>query len=386
MSNSPLYNLKTGGVNYTKFKVANIKVRDFIRRVQVNETIDVGDDTIYTFADYIFNESKNEFPELPECFKDSNYPDRGYRGVIKELVQSINSIISNGRSINGIRQRTKKDNIGSVPFESWCRTKSMTPLILGDLKGHFKIGRTKIPLSDLIGIIDRRSFSIHRENNKYYLICPVSSKCLHTLKEGVRNSKNIVNEGKSCNENQVVTKHPLTVLDTGVRTFQTAYSIDHTVELGKEDLLQLHELLKRWDTEKSTKRKLKIRSRITHLVDELHWKTIGFLTRNYQTIVIPEFPVSQMVKGKKLARSTKRLMYTYKFYQFKQRLQNKCLEHGNKLMIVDESYTSKTCGACGCLHHKLGGNKVFECPSCGLVIDRDINGARNILIKTFLSD
>ena len=90
-----------------------------------------------------------------------------------------------------------------------------------------------------------------------------------------------------------------------------------------------------------------------------------------------------MVRGKTLNKMTKRLMYCFKFYQFKQKLQNKCNERNCNLMIVDESYTSKTCGNCGKLHNKLKGNKVFNCPSCKISIDRDINGARNILIKTF---
>jgi transposase len=41
----------------------------------------------------------------------------------------------------------------------------------------------------------------------------------------------------------------------------------------------------------------------------------------------------------------------------------------------------KTCGRCGHIHEKLGGNKRFKCPACGLEIDRDANGARNILLR-----
>jgi putative transposase len=52
-------------------------------------------------------------------------------------------------------------------------------------------------------------------------------------------------------------------------------------------------------------------------------------------------------------------------------------------MIVDESYTSKTCGKCGTLNENLKSKKVFKCNECDLLIDRDINGARNILIRTF---
>ena len=51
------------------------------------------------------------------------------------------------------------------------------------------------------------------------------------------------------------------------------------------------------------------------------------------------------------------------------------------MYVVTEEYTSKTCGACGHLHDKLGGNKRFRCPKCNALFDRDWNAARNILIK-----
>ena len=51
------------------------------------------------------------------------------------------------------------------------------------------------------------------------------------------------------------------------------------------------------------------------------------------------------------------------------------------VVLCNESYTSKTCGNCGHVHHRLGGNKVFKCPHCGIQISRDVNGARNILLR-----
>lgn len=47
----------------------------------------------------------------------------------------------------------------------------------------------------------------------------------------------------------------------------------------------------------------------------------------------------------------------------------------------NESYTSSTCTKCGHIHHKLGGSKIFTCPDCGHKILRDINGARNIMLR-----
>jgi putative transposase len=87
---------------------------------------------------------------------------------------------------------------------------------------------------------------------------------------------------------------------------------------------------------------------------------------------------------------TARAMATWSHYRFKQRLLHKSREHPDcRVYIVNESYTSKTCDRCGHIHSELGGggggSKVFKCPSCSWQIDRDINGARNILIR-FLSE
>ena len=52
-----------------------------------------------------------------------------------------------------------------------------------------------------------------------------------------------------------------------------------------------------------------------------------------------------------------------------------------KLYIVDESYTSKCCGVCGNIDKELGSKKVYKCKKCGVEMDRDASGARNILLK-----
>lgn len=68
----------------------------------------------------------------------------------------------------------------------------------------------------------------------------------------------------------------------------------------------------------------------------------------------------------------------------------KCIEKGVELYLVDESYTSLTCGMCGRVKQKseLGGSRVYKCPvekgGCGSILDRDVNGARNILIKNLV--
>ena len=84
---------------------------------------------------------------------------------------------------------------------------------------------------------------------------------------------------------------------------------------------------------------------------------------------------------RKINNNTVRTMLMLSHYSFKQKLQHKCNEYNKKLIICTEEYTSKTCGRCGELNDTLGSSKTFKCPSCKLIIDRDINGSRNILIK-----
>jgi putative transposase len=51
------------------------------------------------------------------------------------------------------------------------------------------------------------------------------------------------------------------------------------------------------------------------------------------------------------------------------------------IYIYYNGYTSKTCGCCGKINKSLGSKKTFACPNCKFTIDRDINGARNIMLK-----
>jgi putative transposase len=51
------------------------------------------------------------------------------------------------------------------------------------------------------------------------------------------------------------------------------------------------------------------------------------------------------------------------------------------LVAVDRFYpSSKTCSSCGSVKAKLDRSAiVFDCEHCGIVIDRDVNAAHNIV-------
>jgi len=132
----------------------------------------------------------------------------------------------------------------------------------------------------------------------------------------------------------------------------------------------------------------RLRLRIKNIVDEVHKKSVSWLTNHYSTIVIPKFGVSQMVmkidsrgKQRRIRRKTVRAMLTWSHYRFRHRLIYKSRVTNTHVVVCDEVYTSKTCGCCGHIHAKLGSSKLFKCPTCNFTIDRDLNGARNILLR-----
>ena len=128
-----------------------------------------------------------------------------------------------------------------------------------------------------------------------------------------------------------------------------------------------------------------LRTKIKNRVNDLHWKTINFLTNNFKTIILPTFEVQNMTqlttKGRKINNKTVRKMLLLSHYSFQEKLKYKIKMRKGLLLLVDEHYTSKTCGNCGNIDDNLGSKKVYKCSKCNAEIDRDINGARNILIK-----
>ncbi|TAG86519.1 MAG: transposase, partial [Oscillatoriales cyanobacterium] len=89
----------------------------------------------------------------------------------------------------------------------------------------------------------------------------------------------------------------------------------------------------------------RLKSKIQHLVKELHHKTAKFLVDNFDVILLPSFDSSQMVSKsrRKIRSKTVRQMLTLSHYQFKKHLEWKAWEEGKvALTSINEAYTSKT--------------------------------------------
>jgi len=107
------------------------------------------------------------------------------------------------------------------------------------------------------------------------------------------------------------------------------------------------------------------------------------MTKNYKFILIGNMSTKRIIsKNNSLDKMSKRIVNTYNLYKFRERLKYKCYITSTKYKCVDERYTSKMCSNCGNLHQNLGSNKVYNCENCKITLDRDLNGARCILLKS----
>jgi putative transposase len=186
-------------------------------------------------------------------------------------------------------------------------------------------------------------------------------------------------------------------LDPGNRAFLTGYDGENILEVGQGDIGRINRLCSHLDNllsraalsrskrqrHKMRKASLRMRERIRCLVKDLHNKVASVLIRNYKLIFLPTYSTSQMVikSARKLNRKSVRNMLTWSHAKFASHVEQMARRNGVLVIRCNESYTSKTCTNCGHIHTKLGGSKLFNCPSCGIRIKRDVNGARNIMLR-----
>ncbi len=114
--------------------------------------------------------------------------------------------------------------------------------------------------------------------------------------------------------------------------------------------------------------------------DEIHWKLANALLKNYDTVIIPEF--EEQKKCKTLRKSTNRQMFGISHSLFRNRLSHKADIQGKRVIVMTEEYTSKTCSQCG--HYNIPTDRQYYCSSCRLSIHRDINAAKNIMMKGYI--
>ena len=101
------------------------------------------------------------------------------------------------------------------------------------------------------------------------------------------------------------------------------------------------------------------------------------LVQDYDVIFMEDLSITELLKQQKV-KTIKRRVVESSLYTIRDMLTYKCKMYGKKLVLIDRYYpSSKICSECGYRHDPLD-LEIFRCPVCGLVIDRDLNAAKNI--------
>ena len=146
--------------------------------------------------------------------------------------------------------------------------------------------------------------------------------------------------------------------------------------------------LRRYRSYRRIKHKLaKERNRLHGFIEAAHYSAADFLLKDYDIIIAPILETGRLtaktsrVFGSKMARA----MYTWSHYLFRNRLKSAAARHaGRHVYETTEPGTSKTCTHCGFWKADLRlGDKCFDCPRCGVQVDRQLAGARNNFLAAY---
>ena len=137
-------------------------------------------------------------------------------------------------------------------------------------------------------------------------------------------------------------------------------------------------------TQKTSNNHQKLRVKIAKLNEKIkhqrEWyihHIVNQLLNENQVIVMEDLNVSGMMKNHKLAKS----IQDVSFCELKRILQYKASWNDKQVVFIDRFYpSSKLCSDCGYKNDLLQlSDREWVCPECGIIHDRDINAAKNIL-------
>lgn len=120
-----------------------------------------------------------------------------------------------------------------------------------------------------------------------------------------------------------------------------------------------------------------VHRKIARRRDDYNWKLARKVVSTANDIYVGNVSVRWLISGK-LARQASDISLS----SLKNKMSCLAASAGRHFEEIDEAYTSKTCSNCGHVKDKLKlSERTYECFSCGFVLDRDLNAARNICKK-----
>ena len=294
--------------------------------------------------------------------------------AVNDVCLAYKTAFSNLKNNNitkfNLNYRKKKDQNKSILLPlSFIKIKEnkiiIAPSFFKENK-YFTINKKTLKKNKSINI--NNDVRLKKKNNKYYLYIPIEISY-------TKNKNQIINY---CG------------IDPGLRTFMTTFGNNKCYEYkhNKQKLNKLNKELDSIKRSKSIKRKRKKafnkrESSKSNLIDENHWKIINHILYNNDIIFYGDIKSHNIVKHKKY-KHINRSFNDLKLYKFKERLLYKASTKNKHVIPVSEAYTSQTCSYCGKINNPKK-SEIYKCSDCNICIGRDINAAKNILMKGIIN-
>ncbi len=176
-------------------------------------------------------------------------------------------------------------------------------------------------------------------------------------------------------------------IDVGLAAYYTD-SEGNTVEnprhyrRAEKRLKRLHRQLSRKQKQSANRKKArktlaKAYLKVQRQREDFARKQANALVSSHDVIAYEDLKIRNMVRNRHLAKS----IHDAGWGTFLSWVKVYGAMHGIPVIAVAPQFTSQDCSACGTIVKKSLSMRTHICPSCGVVLDRDHNAARNILAK-----
>lgn len=173
---------------------------------------------------------------------------------------------------------------------------------------------------------------------------------------------------------------------TSIITTDTGEKVDPPKHLRKseEKLSREQRRLSRKVKGSNNRRKQKrivgrVHRKIRNQRTDFNHKLSRDLVNNNDLIAFEDLSIKNMTQNHRLAKS----ISDAGWYQLQRFTAYKAEEAGKYVVFVDPNGTSIECNVCGYRVEKTLTTRVHRCPECGLIEDRDVNAAKNILKRGY---
>ncbi len=174
-------------------------------------------------------------------------------------------------------------------------------------------------------------------------------------------------------------------IDVGIKEFAVfsngrAIANPHFFRADEKMLAKLQRKLSK--LAKGTSARRKARKPVARIHERIRWRRGDFahqhsrrIVNQYQVIAVEDIHVNRLLHNHCLAKSIADAAWS----QFDSLLAYKAAWAGRQFVAVNPAYTSQQCSSCGHRKPMPLDVRTYECECCGMVKDRDLNAALNIL-------